>query len=136
MTTFKNTIKTTLILLASITLLSSFAFPNDLLVKKQDHVSYSGGREFKSGTTLNITLDYVSIKKNREIVLELRKNDKWIASGKSLVKKGSGSVTVTLKFKERLRKASDYSFKYHIRPAGTTWKESITGGDIKGIKIK
>ncbi len=71
----------------------------------------------------------------REVVVGFYKDDKWIASGITKVNKGKGVASVTVTLPEIAATGDNYSFKSHIRPLNTTWRNAIDNDEVNNVSI-
>ncbi len=72
---------------------------------------------------------------DREIVVAFYKDDKWVASSKEKVSKGVGSKLITVKLPSILEAGKGYSYKSHIRPLNTTWREAIDNDSVNNVEV-
>ncbi|MDO6739236.1 hypothetical protein [Wenyingzhuangia sp. 2_MG-2023] len=89
-----------------------------------------------SQKALTFEISY-NAEKDREINLELKNvsTNKWVAGQLKKVKKGEGTISMTIKSKKGFEKSSDYVLTVSIRPKGSTWKETINKQAIKPFTI-
>ncbi|WP_010523445.1 hypothetical protein [Aquimarina agarivorans] len=93
--------------------------------KKKENVVYIGSKTFDISRQLQFQLQYTA-KRNREVVVALKRKGVWIANGVVSVKKGSGIIKVPISLTSRLKRSKKYEIDFYIRPEGTTWKEAVT----------
>ncbi len=124
---FKQLTQTLLALVIGFTLCSSSL----ALKPKKDIIKYTGDIKFKAlSTSVDLPFSYTA-KKSREVAVAIWLGKKWITSKIITVKKGTSNIVITLPFKkEKLKRGFKYEMRYHIRPVGTTWKETINGNLI------
>ncbi len=109
--------------------------------KKKEFVKYEGGDSYQINEKgqIQIPLSY-KVKKDRLIATSLRDSDgKWIVGGRSIVKKGTGKVLITLGYVGReVRTGMDYQIEFHIREIGDqfTWRDAIDHGLVKHISAR
>lgn len=88
-----------------------------------DTVSFSPAPEIPSQTSYTISVDYTACQE-RDIVLEFW-NDNWLASARTTVDAGSGSVDLTVNLNVAPPPGNNYLWKASIRPVGTSWQSNL-----------
>jgi len=89
---------------------------------------------FTSNLSYDINVEYEA-SQNREIFAEFWKGNTYIKGAKVDVPAGKGLKTVTVVLDAKPESGSDYTFKTHIRPTGTTWREAIDADQIDNLTI-
>ena len=82
----------------------------------------------------SFTVNYTA-STEREIVVGIYKDNKWIASALEKVTKGKSSKLVTVKLPVVLATGNGYSYKSHIRPLNTTWREAISNDEVNNVTV-
>ncbi len=122
-------------LVLSLFLLSSWSYKANKTQKNKEKVEFVGSKTLDINSQLEFEIKYVA-KRGREIVVALKRNDKWIANGVVSVKKGSGVIKVPINLTTKLKKSRKYQIDFYLRPVGTTWEEAVTPiGSMPNITI-
>ena len=85
--------------------------------------------------TFTIDVEYETDSNDREIVVSLWKDGKWLNATTSAVASGKGSTEVTITLPETAVPGDDYFYKYHIRPRGTTFAEATADGETNLFSV-
>ena len=104
-----------------------------------DSIKCTSGSTYKlKSGAIEIAIDY-SAKRSRELVVALYDSKGgWVSATKLNISKGKKSISVKLNGTEKggkIKIGKGYSLRYHTRPTGTTWKESVAKGEIKNVMI-
>lgn len=102
----------------------------------QDQVSLAGApTTITSSTSISIPVTYTATIQ-REIVASFWKAGVWQGNGLATVAAGSGSTAITVTLGTAPVPASDYAYKVHIRPVGTTFAEAIDEDEVTNVTVE
>ncbi len=100
-----------------------------------DNVSFENTpRAIYQKNEYSFTVNYKA-NSDREIVVGIYKDNKWIASTLEIVSKGTGSKLIRVKPPTILEAGKGYSYKSHIRPLNTTWREAIDNDNVENVEV-
>jgi len=87
-----------------------------------------------SSNAITITVDYTA-DADRDVVVELWRNNQWLKQGQTMVSLGSGTATVTINFDTPPAGGNDYLLKASIRPVGTDWTQNLDACNKSNITV-
>ena len=93
------------------------------ILPTDDTVAFNLPNSLPSQTSYTIAVDYTATEA-RDIVLEFWEQN-WLASARTTVKPGQGSVDVTINLSNAPPPGENYLFKASIRPVGSGWQSNL-----------
>ncbi len=103
--------------------------------KLEDTVSFKDAPTIiNQSNEYSFNVEYVA-SEDREIVVGFYKNGKWVASKKEKVNEGIGIEKITVNLPDLPEIGKGYSYKLHIRPLNSTWREAIDTEDIENVEV-
>jgi len=87
-----------------------------------------------SSTALAVSVNYTA-DQNRDVVIELWRNNQYIKEGRTAVTAGTGTANVTINVNGAPAAGSNYLLKASIRPTGTDWRQNLDACNRTNVAI-
>jgi len=87
-----------------------------------------------SNAALAVSVNYTS-DQNRDVVIELWRNNQYLKEGRTAVTAGSGTANVTINLNSAPAAGTNYLLKASIRPTGTNWRQNLDACNRTNITI-
>ena len=137
MKVFRHLLITAIAALSATFLLSSFTGETlEEAQRNKESVSFAEDvSKIPSSKSYTFSVDFVA-KRGREVVVEIWRDNEWIASSIKPVAKGKGNISINLQAPYRLRRASNYMLKLQLRPVGSTWQDAKANYQQPNITVR